>query len=246
MSLITSLLNFVLKKSYWLQTFGQQSMYEWSSLTYSDHILPMYNTFSEQNIIDRHYTWSHILVCPPEEPTLLITWFPAGVKHSSLVWSIFHDGPGHCRLITVTHSFTIITSRYIAKASWGPGRLRILSQGSSAPSGWCLLSRKISPQEELTVSCVALVELTASIGTLFANSENNGILTTVTHNGTALGWNWWSCCPWRWQSGCWRSNIVHTGWRCWGGSRYMMLIWSRAGMCPRARICLSSSDILRV
>lgn len=143
--------------------------------------------------------WRCVLISPLEEATLLLSWFPAGVEHAALVWTVLLHHAHHRRLITVTHYLSPISSwtPFLPSASCGgvpephrgprrPGGLQCLRRRPSTLQ--CpLLTWLIRPQKEVAAPGVALVELATLVGTVLAHSQEECILTTVTHNDITAG-----------------------------------------------------------
>lgn len=138
--------------------------------------------------------WRFVLIRPLEEATLLLSWFPAGVEHPALVWTVLLHRARHCRLIAVTHRLSHVSSRTtllssassrtVPEPQRGP---RWSLQRRSSTLRRPLLTRLIRPQEEVAGPGVALVELTTLVGTVFAHGQEDRILTTVTHNDVTVG-----------------------------------------------------------
>lgn len=132
--------------------------------------------------------WRHVLISPLEEATLLVSGFPTRVEHPALVWTLLLDSECHHRLTAVTHDLPRVSSVSasllspsftVPEAYRGPQRPLILR----VPR----LIWFIRPQKEVAAASITLVELTSLVGTVFAHSEQESVLTTVTHNGIVVG-----------------------------------------------------------
>lgn len=130
----------------------------------------------------------HVLISPLEEATLLVSGFPTRVEHPALVWTLLLDSECHHRLTAVTHDLPRVSlvsasllspSFTVPEAYRGPQRPLILR----VPR----LIWFIRPQKEVAAASITLVELTSLVGTVFAHSEQESVLTTVTHNGIVVG-----------------------------------------------------------
>lgn len=123
-----------------------------------------------------------VLIRPLEEATLLVPWFPAGVEHAALVGTVFLHRSCRCRLVAVAHGLTRVSSAGVPESHRLPCRSLWRLQWSPSTLRRPLLIRLVCPQEEVAAARVALVELSALVGTIFAHSQENSILATVAHD----------------------------------------------------------------
>lgn len=148
-----------------------------------------------------------------EEATLLFSWFPTCVEHPALVWTVLlHRARHHC-LVTVTHYLSRMSSCTTLQP---PSSSRVVTDPQRGPRWgrqrrpstlWRpLLTWLICPQKKVAVPSVALVELATLVGAVFAHSEEERILTTITHNDITVGVYTGST-----TTTCWRARLWSPG-----------------------------------
>lgn len=180
--------------------------------------------------------WRCVLISPLEEATLLVSWFPTGVEHSSLVRAVLHHCACHRRLITVTPCLPHIPQA-VCEPYRGPWRLWGLRHLKRRPPRlWrLLLTWLICPKKKIAAPRVAFVELATLVWAVFAHGQKQCFLSTVTHNDVFVAVPTDAVHTW-WRSRLWgpggdrrkgRSSIwTWSTWWLWSGALWSW--WMRA------------------